>query len=202
MHCTAWEKKEGEKKLLHTAAPEILFQLLLCILFEDRAWQLHLWSVSIRWNISADISLRPDCLTRTWKPRLKEVITHLGRERQTPTRTHTNTRRALPRAHTHMLTLKIEAAIPLTLVNVPHPRQLDLHIFNVLFFLSASSLWFRLFFTLSPHPSSPFLSCGCRLSWRLARKKEGLLSVLRGKLFVSNREKEKRVGEIFSNCRN
>lgn len=93
MHCTCLREKK--KKLLHTAVLEILFQLLLCILFEARAWQLHLWSVSISSNISADISLRPDCLTRTWKPGLKEVITHLGRERQTHAHAH-----ACARTHT------------------------------------------------------------------------------------------------------
>lgn len=140
-HCTCLEKKKEE--FLHTAVLEILFQLLLYILFEARAWQLHLWSVSIRQNISADISLRPDCLTRTWKPGLKEVITHLGRERQTHAHACTHT-------HTRMLTLKIEAAILLTLVNAPHPRQLDLHIFNVLFSppLSFPSLRFS-YFSLS-----------------------------------------------------
>lgn len=38
---------------------------------------------------------------------------------------------------------------------------------------------------------SPFLSCGSRLSCRLAQKnKKGLLSVLKGKLFVSNGERK------------
>lgn len=47
---------------------------------------------------------------------------------------HTSAERS-PHTHacTQMQTLKIEADIPLTLVNAPHPRQSDLHIFNVLF---------------------------------------------------------------------
>ena len=61
-----------------------------------------------------------------------------------------------------MQPLKIEAAILLTLVNAPHPRQLDLHIFNVLFFLLSPSL-----LCVSPFSLSLCLSVLCETVWSL-----------------------------------
>lgn len=66
---------------------------------------------------------------------------------------HTHTH-AHSLTHTRTLTLKIEAAILLTLVNAPHPRQLDLHIFNVLFSLLFSHSPLCIF----SFPPSVFLS--------------------------------------------
>ena len=88
--------------------------------------------------------------------------------------------------HTCTLTLKIEAAILLTLVNAPHPRQLDLHIFNVLFFSSLLSF-------PSLHFFPPFLCLSLLSESGLSGTRRRACSACQEGVFVS-KSKEKKTG--------
>lgn len=97
--------------------------------------------------------------------------------------------------HTCTLTLKIEAAILLTLVNAPHPRQLDLHIFNVLFSLLFSHSPLCIFSL----PSSVFLSWASLVS---AEHAGGLAVHVKREFLYQKARKKKQAEKIFSNCSN